>query len=148
MKLGGSCFLQKNDQIQQTDPSHLITKDNEIILGYTNSKPLVMENQNKNSKKGIFWILIIVSIIIGFIIYGVMKDQFGLRFLVFFSGVPFLLFVTGTFGLLWPKIKPEGDEVYISHALIIGLLFIILFFIHVWVLFPLICPRFAECLAL
>ncbi|MCK0159580.1 hypothetical protein [Allomuricauda sp. F6463D] len=105
-----------------------------------------MGNQNKNSTKSIFWILIVLSLIIGFIIYGTMKDQLGLQFLVFFSGVPFLLFVTGAFGLLWPKIKPEGDEVYISHALIIGLLFIVLFFIHVWVLLPLICPRFAECL--
>ncbi|MDF0717189.1 hypothetical protein PY092_13585 [Muricauda sp. 334s03] len=107
-----------------------------------------MENGNKKSKKRVFWIFIIVSLIIGFIIYGTMKDQFGLKFLVFFSGVPFLLFITGAFGLLWPKIKPEGDEVYISHALIIGLLFIVLFFIHVWVLLPLLCPRFAECLAM
>nr|WP_288935318.1 hypothetical protein [uncultured Allomuricauda sp.] len=107
-----------------------------------------MENRNRNSRKGIFWTMIILSLIIGFIIYGTLKDQLGLKFLVFFSGVPFLLFVTGAFGLLWPKIKPEGDEVYISHALIIGLLFIVLFFIHVWVLLPLVCPSFAECLAL
>lgn len=96
----------------------------------------------------VFWTLIIVSIIIGAIVYGVLKEQFSLRFLIFFSGVPFLLFVTGAFGLLWPKIKPEGDEVYITHALIIGILFIVLFFIHTWVILPLICPDFAECLRL
>ncbi|MHA7832025.1 MAG: hypothetical protein ACX93O_13085 [Flagellimonas sp.] len=107
-----------------------------------------MENGNKSPRKKVFWILIIASIVIGFIIYGAMREQFGLSFLVFFSGIPFLLFAAGAFGLLWPKIKPEGDEVYISHALIIGLLFIVLFFIHVWVLLPLLCPRFAECLAI
>jgi len=56
--------------------------------------------------------------------------------------------VTGSFGLLWPKIKPEGDEVYISHALLIGILFIILFFIHVWVILPRICQNFGDCLGI
>lgn len=107
-----------------------------------------MENQNKKSKKRVFWALIVLALIVGFIVYGILKDQLDLKFLVFFSGAPFLLFITGVFGVLWPKIKPEGDEVYISHALIIGLLFIVMFFIHVWVLLPLICPRFAECLSM
>jgi hypothetical protein len=69
-------------------------------------------------------------------------------FLVFFSGVPFFLFVTGLFGLLWPLIKPEGEEIYITHALVMGLLFIVLFFIHVWVLLPRICPEFGSCLGI
>ena len=85
-----------------------------------------MSKINYGTTKKIYWFLIILSIIIGYVFYGVLKDQFGLPFLIFFSGVPFLLFVTGSFGLMWPKIKPEGDEVYISHALLIGLLFIVL----------------------
>jgi hypothetical protein len=105
-----------------------------------------MSKINYGTTKKIYWFLIILSIIIGYVFYGALKDQFGLPFLIFFSGVPFLLFVTGSFGLMWPKIKPEGDEVYISHALLIGLLFIVLFFIHVWIVLPRICPDFGACL--
>lgn len=42
-----------------------------------------MEKGNKSPRKRIFGILIIVSIVIGFIIYGAMREQFGLSFLVF-----------------------------------------------------------------
>ncbi|AEM70619.1 hypothetical protein Murru_1578 [Allomuricauda ruestringensis DSM 13258] len=105
-----------------------------------------MKEPYTTSQTRIYWILLILSLIIGFVLYGFLQEQFSLQFLVFFSGVPFLLFVTGVFGLLWPKLKPEGDEVYIIHALLIGLLFIILFFIHVWILLPRICPNFGECL--
>ncbi|WP_340154272.1 hypothetical protein [uncultured Winogradskyella sp.] len=101
----------------------------------------------KNSTtKTIYWVLLILSIIIGFVFYGSFLENMSLQFRMLFSGVPFLLFVTGFFGLLWPKIKPEGDEVYIKHALLIGLLFFILFFIHVWIILPTICPDFGNCL--
>lgn len=99
-----------------------------------------------NTTKKVYWISLILSIITGFIFYGALQDQFSLKFLIIFSGIPFLLFVTGIFGLLWPKIKPTGDEVYISHALLIGLFFVILFFIHVWLILPHICPNFGDCL--
>tara|TARA_R110001592_G_scaffold358022_1_gene662034 strand:+ start:555 stop:881 length:327 start_codon:yes stop_codon:yes gene_type:complete len=103
-------------------------------------------SKNKLHKK-IYWVLIILSIVIDYIFYSVIEDQFSLFFLVCFSGIPFLLFATGCFGLLWPKIKPEGDdEVYISHSLIIGFLFIIMFFIHVWIILPSICPEFGALL--
>ena len=106
-------------------------------------------NKTKNSThKTIYWILLILSILIGYIFYVGMQDQFSLQFLIFFSGVPFFLFVTGSFGLLWPKIKPVGDEVYISHAIMIGILFIILFFIHTWIILPRICPDFGACLGI
>jgi hypothetical protein len=101
----------------------------------------------KNSAgKIIYWTLIILSLVIGLIIYGVLKDQYSMQFLVFFSGIPFLLFVVGVFGLLLPAIKPTGDGSYIIHALIIGAFFIILFFIHVWLILPKICPEFGNCL--
>lgn len=105
-----------------------------------------MENTKSNTRRRIYWLLLILSLIIGFVFYGLLQEEFSLQFLVLFSGVPFLLFVTGIFGLFWPKLKPEGDEVYIGHALLIGLLFIILFFIHVWLILPHICPNFGSCL--
>ena len=102
----------------------------------------------KSTGKKIYWLLLLSSVIIGIIFYSILKEQFSLEFLILFSGIPFFLFVIGVFGLLWPMLKPTGDEVYIWHALLIGLLFIILFFIHTWVVLPLICPSFAECLGL
>ena len=102
----------------------------------------------KNSTtKTIYWVLLVLSIIIGFVFYGNLQNNLSLQFHMLFSGVPFFLFVTGLFGLLWPKIKPEGDEVYIIHALTIGLIFFILFFIHVWIILPTICPDFGSCLS-
>jgi len=105
-----------------------------------------MATVKNGTGKKVYWFLLILSLVIGFIFYGALKDQFSVQFLIFSSGIPFFLFVTGVFGLLWPVIKPAGDEVYISHALLIGLLFIILFFIHVWILLPHICPNFDGCL--
>ncbi|WP_396602007.1 hypothetical protein [Algibacter sp. R77976] len=105
-----------------------------------------MVTSKKSANKKWYWILIFLAVIIGFVFYVILQDQFSTRFLIFFSGLPYLLFVTGSFGLLWPKIKPTGDEEYISHTLLIGLLFIILFFIHVWIILPNICPNFGECL--
>ncbi|TYP71027.1 hypothetical protein [Aquimarina intermedia] len=102
----------------------------------------------KGTNKRIYWTFIMLAIIIGATFYGNLQEQFSLEFLVFFSGVPFFLFVIGSFGLLWPVIKPIGDEIYISHALMIGALFIILFFLHIWVILPRICPDFGACLGL
>lgn len=102
----------------------------------------------RSTTKKIYWFLLILSVVIGFGFYGTLQDQFNLKFLIFFSGIPFLLFVTGIFGLLWPKIKPAGDEVYIIHALFIGALFIVLFFIHIWIILPRICPDFGACLGI
>ncbi|RSK39061.1 hypothetical protein [Mangrovimonas spongiae] len=105
-----------------------------------------MKTTKGNITKRIFWVLLILSIVIGYIFYNFLQGQFSLKFLIFFSGVPFLLFATGAFGLLWPKIKPKGDEIYITHALVVGVIFIVLFFIHVWIILPHICPDFGSCL--
>ena len=105
-----------------------------------------MENTKKRTNKSIYWILLVLSILTGIVFYGILQGQFSLQFLLFFSGVPFFLFVIGSFGLLWPKLKPAGDVVYISHALLIGILFILLFFIHIWIILPHICPDFGSCL--
>ncbi|WP_047245306.1 hypothetical protein [Maribacter thermophilus] len=105
-----------------------------------------MDKIKSNTPQKIYWIVLILSILIGYLLFIVLKEQFNVQTLVFLSGIPFLLFTTGVFGLLWPKIKPTGDAIYITHALWIGLLFIILFFIHVWVILPRICPSFGSCL--
>lgn len=94
----------------------------------------------------IYWGSIILAVIIGFIIYGGLEDGFSLKFLVLFSGVPFFFFVIGIFGLLWPKIKPVGETTYITHAILLGVLFFILFLIHTWIILPLICPDFGRCI--
>ncbi|MCF4100082.1 hypothetical protein L1I30_00240 [Gillisia sp. M10.2A] len=107
-----------------------------------------MATINHNRAKKIYWILLILAVVIGFLVYGIFQEQFSLKFLVIFSGVPFLLFVTGLFGMLWPAIKPTGDTSYISHAIIAGIIFLIMFVIHTWVILPRICPDFGKCLGI
>jgi hypothetical protein len=94
----------------------------------------------------IYWGLLLLSLVIGYIFYDVLQGQFSSKFLLFFSGVPFFFFVAGLYGLMWPLIKPSGDATYISHAIIVGVFFVILFFIHVWLILPHICPDFGNCL--
>lgn len=90
----------------------------------------------------IYWILIFLAFATGLLFYTGDKE---LKFLILFSGLPFFLFVTGLFGLLWPRIKPAGESTYIIHAIIMGILFLILFLIHTWILLPLFCPDFEPC---
>ncbi|RKS42762.1 hypothetical protein BC962_3049 [Gillisia mitskevichiae] len=116
------------------------------ILGqFTRNNIQTMDKVRKKSRNKIYWILLVLSIVLGLILYVFLQQQFSFQFLVFFSGLPFFLFVTASFGLLWSKIKPYGEEVYISHALIIGLLFVILFFIHTWIILPHLCPNLDLC---
>ena len=100
--------------------------------------------KNKSNYK-LYWFLLVLSVVTGLVLYVLLQKQFSFKFLIFFSGLPFFLFVTAIFGLLWPKIKPYGNEVYITHALLIGLLFVILFFIHTWILLPNLCPDLDLC---
>lgn len=96
----------------------------------------------------LYWILIILAVLLGILFYGVLEGDFSLSFLILFSGVPFLLFVVGAFGLLWPRIKPTGDSTYIIHAIVMGVVFFILFLIHTWVILPLLCPDFGRSLGM
>ena len=105
-----------------------------------------MAKTKKSTSKIIYWILLILSIIVGVIFYTTLRGEYSLKFLVLFSGVPFLLFVAGVFGLMWPIIKPEGEELHIKHTIFIAIFFVILFFLHVWIVLPLICPSFGACL--
>ncbi|SHI86898.1 hypothetical protein [Pseudozobellia thermophila] len=107
-----------------------------------------MDKINSKTPPKTYWILILVSVLVGYLLFVVLKDEFSVQSLVFLSGIPFLLFVAGIFGLLWPKIKPTGDAIYITHALWVGLLFIVLFFIHVWIILPRMCPDFGACLGI
>ena len=101
-----------------------------------------MQTQRNKKTESIYWVLIVIGILIGIGFYGFFADEFSRNFLIFFSGIPFFLFIVGGFGLLWPRIKPTNDTTYITHALIVGVLFVILFFIHTWVILPLVCDDF------
>lgn len=100
---------------------------------------------NRNTRI-VYWTLIVLSVVVGYAVYFLLSDNCNLKFLVLFSGLPFLFFVTGLFGLLWPKIKPEGESNYIIHAIIMGVIFFVLFIIHTWLILPLLCPGFKDCL--
>jgi peptidoglycan/LPS O-acetylase OafA/YrhL len=94
----------------------------------------------------IYWILLFLSVVVGYVVYIMLPNNCSFNFLVFFSGLPFWFFVTGLFGLLWPKIKPKGETHYISQSIVIGLIFFVLFILHIWFILPLLCPDFKECL--
>jgi len=44
----------------------------------------------RKKRKKIFWILIVVSVLVGYLIYGAMHDEFGLRFLYSFPECHFI----------------------------------------------------------
>lgn len=96
----------------------------------------------------IYWSMIVLAFLIGFLVYGVFLENFDLGFLVLFSGLPYFLFTIGVFGLTWPKIKPAGDSNYIIHAITLGIYFLVLFFLHIWLILPLVCPDFNPCCGL
>ena len=94
----------------------------------------------------IYWAFILLSFLVGYVVYSLYSGECNLKFMVLFSGLPFLLFVTGFFGLLWPKFKPTGETNYIIHALIMGVIFFLLLIFHTWIILPLLCPGFRDCL--
>ena len=96
----------------------------------------------KRNPTSIFWMVLFLSLVLG-VLFFLFREQWDhLRLQVLISGLPFWLFVLGVFGLLWPEIKPKGESNYIIHSLAIGVAFLILFLIHVWIILPLFCPDF------
>lgn len=94
----------------------------------------------------IYWALIILAIVIGIYFYGIAPDRFDPDFLLFFALLPFLLFAGGVHGLiahtLSPSIKGMGGSFF--YPLIMGLVFALLFFLHIFVVIPLVCPEFLK----
>ncbi|MFD2518963.1 hypothetical protein [Salinimicrobium flavum] len=91
------------------------------------------------------WMFILTALLIGLLIFYIFPGKYSGFNMVLFAGVPFYLFLVGFYGLVWRWIKPEGSVNYITHVLLMGLVFMILFFIHVYILLPYFCDGF-NCL--
>jgi len=92
----------------------------------------------------IYWVILILSIIIGIYFFGMARDKFDPEFLIFFALVPFFMFASSVYGLIAHLLKPSVKGGMIAYPLIMGILFVLLFFIHVFVIVPLLCPDFLS----
>jgi hypothetical protein len=94
----------------------------------------------------IYWAILLLSIIVGVYFYGIAPDKYSSDFLVIFALVPFLMFAGAVHGLithlLKPSVKGKGESLF--YPLIMGIVFVILFFIHLFVILPLVCPDFLS----
>ncbi|MDO6438761.1 hypothetical protein Q4534_15160 [Cyclobacterium sp. 1_MG-2023] len=90
--------------------------------------------------KRISWILIVLSILIGGYFYGIAYQNYAASFLQLFAVVPFLMFMAGVHGLLTHNISPRTKHNMLVYPLVMGLIYVVMFFIHLFIIFPLICP--------
>jgi|GEM_PF-958575 len=90
----------------------------------------------------IYWALLVLSILIGIYFYGIAPDKYEPRFLVIFALVPFLMFAGSVNGLIAHLLKPSAKGKMLVYPLFMGILFVFLFLIHIFVILPLVCPDF------
>lgn len=95
-------------------------------------------------KRRIYTVVLIVSIIIGFYVYGFNPGHYSSTFLLVFTFVPFLLFSIGAFGLIAHLTKPNVKGGLIIYPLVLSLVYIIFLWIHIFVILPRICPDFTP----
>ncbi|SMD46015.1 hypothetical protein SAMN00777080_4691 [Aquiflexum balticum DSM 16537] len=86
--------------------------------------------------------LLIFSILIGVYFYGIAVENFDKEFLKIFSILPFFLFMAGVHGLFAHLLTPTTKSKMISYPLVMGMVYVLLFFIHLFVIVPIICPNF------
>jgi hypothetical protein len=91
--------------------------------------------------KTLYAALVILSIVIGIYFFGIAVDKFDKNFLWYFSIVPFFLFFSGLLGLIIQSLSAETKSKMDSLPLILGILYVVLFFIHLYLIVPLICPN-------
>ena len=90
----------------------------------------------------IYLLLLVLAVIIGFYFYGITSRDFDREFLVYFSIVPFFMFVVGINGILANTLSPSTKSKIIAYPLVLGIVYALLFFIHLFVILPIICPNF------
>ncbi len=92
----------------------------------------------------IYWAILILAVIIGIYFYGIAPDKYDSDFLVIFSIVPFLMFAGSVHGLIVHLLKPSAKSGIIRYTLFMGMLFVLLFLIHIFIILPLVCPNFLR----
>lgn len=86
--------------------------------------------------------LLIFSVLIGVYFYGIAVENYDKEFLKIFSMVPFFMFIAGVHGLSTHLLTPSTKSKMISYPLVMGIVYFVLFFIHLFVILPIICPNF------
>jgi len=88
----------------------------------------------------VYWTILIVSILIGVYFYFLVPEKYSPEFLKNFSVVPFFLLIVGVHGIMAHSISAEAKHRMIAFPLVIGMIYVVLFFLHLFVVMPLICP--------
>lgn len=90
--------------------------------------------------------IVAVSILIGVYFFGAGRDRFSTDFLIPFSLLPLLLFATGMHGFIAHSVSPSFKARYgaVFYPVLMGVLFVVLFMFHLFVLLPLVCPEFLR----
>jgi hypothetical protein len=88
----------------------------------------------------IYWAILILSIILGVYFYGIAPERYNLGFLLYFALVPFLMFSVGVHGLLNHLLKSDTKSRMLIYPLIMGVIFMLLFVIHIFIILPIVCP--------
>ncbi|MDF2158046.1 hypothetical protein [Algoriphagus sp. CAU 1675] len=86
----------------------------------------------------IYWALLVISILMGIYFYWITPEQYSPQFLIPIAFVQFLLLIAGVHGLLAHTLKAQTKYKLISYPLVLGIIYVILFFIHLFVVMPLI----------
>lgn len=89
----------------------------------------------------IYLALMVMSVLMGIYFYGISLQKFDPDFLFYFTMLPFFMFVTGFHGFLTHAISPTTKSNMGFFPLMMGLLFVLLFFIHLFVIIPLLYPN-------
>jgi hypothetical protein len=89
---------------------------------------------------------IVIALTTGIYFYIINPENFKGPFLIIFSLFPFLLFATGLHGLiahLTPaSVKEKAGPIF--YPVLMGVIFVILFLIHIFIVLPLACPDFLK----
>ncbi len=88
----------------------------------------------------IYWFTLALSLLVGVYFYGLGPGRFESGFLLYFAVVPFFLFTGSVHGLIAHTISPTTKTGMMIYPLIMGVLYASLFFIHLFILVPLLCP--------
>lgn len=89
----------------------------------------------------IYRILIVLSIVLGAYVFMV-KETHSKTFLIVITSLIFLLFSAGIHGLLAHSLKPDIKGDIIIYPILMGVLWVILFFLFVFFILPVFCPDF------
>lgn len=86
-------------------------------------------------------IFIILSIILGIVLVSA-KDSISIEVMPFLTLIPFFLFVSGVHGFIVHSFTMSEKMHMAVFPLLMGIIYVFLLFVHMFLLLPWICPDF------